>query len=62
MNRSKKVSLFASDKEILSEAKRYLNSPIVDSKITSKELTDKIVTITKSFLMVLKNWKFLRKN
>jgi hypothetical protein len=52
MNRSKKVSLFASDKEILSEAKRFLNSPIIDSQKTSKQLTDKIVSLTKNCLIV----------
>jgi hypothetical protein len=49
---NEKVALFASDEEILSEAKRNLNSLIIDSQKTSKELTDKIVSITKNCLMV----------
>ncbi len=35
---------------ILSEAKNYLNSPIIDSYETSEEITNKILLITKNCL------------
>jgi hypothetical protein len=36
-----------SDTEILNDARKYLNSPIIDSLQTSKEIVEKISSITK---------------
>jgi hypothetical protein len=40
-----------SDKEILTEAKKYLRSPIIESNETSKEITDKILLIATSSIV-----------
>jgi hypothetical protein len=48
---SKQVKVFhISDREILTDARKFLNSPDVDSKATSKEITDKIITIAGKYV------------
>jgi hypothetical protein len=44
----KQVDFKISDQQILSEARKYLNSPIIDSNETPIEMTDKILSFTKS--------------
>jgi hypothetical protein len=43
-----KIVYQISDKEILTEAKKYLSSPIINSNKTSKEITNEILSIAKN--------------
>lgn len=36
-----------SDREILNDARKYFSSPVINSNETSKEITDKVISITK---------------
>jgi hypothetical protein len=58
----KQLVLNISDKEIISEAQKYLNSPIIHSHKTPNELTDKIVSIAKNCLKDSEKIHYICKN